>query len=176
MSWKKVTKDIKNPVTCDACREEVEGGVGNTHLPDKGMLLDFQRGGFYEGFMDNAPWDEGENRLQPWKLCHNCVTKFLHTFPALGDQLRYPALGNFVGHPCNDDTPCCDWSWTTAKDEKGRNLKDANDKWILLFPDGNGNWIRKSPEEVGRQIDTKQVKPEDTRPDARIYEFKKPIR
>ena len=65
-----------------------------------------------------------------WILCHDCVVKFLETFPALAVDIP---LGS---HPSRTEAPCCPWSyrsdWTV--DPAGE----------LFLPDNQGNWKRVS--------------------------------
>lgn len=115
-------------VKCDGCNKFVKPQNGNDHLPDKGLIFSFQDSGYYGGFTDNVPW-ETESRMEPWKLCHDCVVKFLNTFPFLAELL---GPGH---HPISQEEtkPCCAHSWTFDKDEQG--------ELMTMYADGDG-WKR----------------------------------
>jgi len=72
------------------------------NLPDNGWTFDLNSFGYYGGFTD--PIAEEPERI---RFCHDCVLKFLETFPL---------LGMFVGSGCHSMTgpnekPCCKYAW-----------------------------------------------------------------
>jgi hypothetical protein len=73
--------------------------------PDNGWVLPYETFGYYGGFSDSMRVLLGQQRSSEWILCHDCVVKFLRTFPALADS-----FGN-GHHPCSDDSPCCEFAW-----------------------------------------------------------------
>lgn len=90
-------------VQCSACGNEVEGESVNNHLPDAGFVLPYQDFGYYGGFTDS--FDDYYEKPREWLMCHDCVLKLLETFPLLAKTVSRG------GHPCDKDTPCCDWAW-----------------------------------------------------------------
>lgn len=110
---------------CNGCNTEVTAQSINPEFPDRGLVFYFQEGGYYGGFTDNEPWEtRSERRITPWKLCHDCVLKILHTLPALAE---------FLGgghHPAPGDKPCCEFSWT---------FQDG----VTMYPDGS-SWKPKT--------------------------------
>lgn len=98
----------QNYAVCSACGTQAEC---NSQLvyPDNGWVLPFETFGYYGGFDDNIDVLFGERISRQWVLCHDCVVKFLNTFPRLAES-----LDNGL-HPCSDDTPCCRFAWRATE-------------------------------------------------------------
>lgn len=72
------------------------------NAPDNGWDLPYESFGYYAGFTDSErPTDD------KWRLCHDCVIKFLDTFPLLG--MLIPKGQHTMLGP--SDIPCCRWAW-----------------------------------------------------------------
>ena len=93
-----------NHARCSACGEQHICTQQNIY-PDNGLVLPYETFGYYGGFSDSMRVLLGQQRSSEWILCHDCVVKFLHTFPALAESF---GKGH---HPCSDDTPCCEFAW-----------------------------------------------------------------
>ena len=92
--------------TCSACHSRVPC-TQQSHYPDKGWVLPFDTFGYYGGFDDAMPVLLGQQRTREWIMCHDCVVKFLATFPLLAET---------IGANCHSDdrdseTPCCRFAW-----------------------------------------------------------------
>lgn len=92
--------------TCSACRSQVPC-TQQTYYPDNGWVLPFDTFGYYGGFDDNVGVLTGERLTREWILCHDCVVKFLDTFPLLAET---------IGANCHSvdrgrDAPCCRHAW-----------------------------------------------------------------
>lgn len=93
---------VSQPVECDACGEPRRGSVDGGNAIEGGLDLPFAEFGHYNGF-----WDMFDSEDEPWKLCHDCVVKFLETFPRLAQRLKrglHPTL--------TLPKPCCRYSYT----------------------------------------------------------------
>ena len=71
-------------------------------LPDNGWAFDLNLFGYYGGFTD--AFGEDPQRI---RLCHDCVLKFLDTFPL---------LSVLIGNGCHsqngpNEVPCCRYAW-----------------------------------------------------------------
>lgn len=71
-------------------------------LPDNGWTFDLNLFGYYGGFTD--PIGEESERI---RFCHDCVLKFLETFPLLG---MFIASGSHSMSGPNEK-PCCKYAW-----------------------------------------------------------------
>lgn len=71
-------------------------------LPDNGWTFNLNNFGYYGGFTD--PIGEEPERI---KLCHDCVLKFLETFPLLGMFISSGSHSMFGP----DEKPCCKYAW-----------------------------------------------------------------
>jgi len=69
---------------------------------ENGWELPYHTFGYYGGFSDSQKSYE-----EQWRLCHDCVIKFLDTFPLLG-VLMGKGLHGITGP---SDIPCCKWAW-----------------------------------------------------------------
>lgn len=74
-------------------------------LPRNGFLFAPRSFGYYSGFSDNLPW-RGVKREEEVFLCHDCCVRLLEAFPSIAR-----AIGQGGHHPCDDETPCCLYSW-----------------------------------------------------------------
>ena len=113
-------KLLKKIIECDACGEFYQAGIQD-FIFDNGWVLDSTRFGYYSGFDDELWPSENEERAN-WLMCHDCVVKLLETFPRLGATISKGA------HPCEDETPCCQWAWRIS----GDSLQHPNEElqWV----------------------------------------------
>ena len=109
---------------CDACGAALPEDT--PWFPDDGWSLDWANFGGYSQFMDVLD----EPNRPTWTLCHDCVVKFLETFPALAVDIPLGA------HPSRTEAPCCPWSYRLL-------WEDGDASGILYLPDGN-NWKQAS--------------------------------
>ena len=65
--------------------------------------------GYYNGFDDNVRVLLGGSESREWLFCHDCVVKFLETFPLLAGDIGADC------HPCQDDEPCCRHAWKAGE-------------------------------------------------------------
>lgn len=98
----------QNYAVCSACDTQAECNSQLTY-PDNGWVLPFDTFGYYGGFDDNIDVLFGKRISRQWILCHDCVVKFLDTFPKLAES-----LGGGL-HPCSDDAPCCRFAWQATE-------------------------------------------------------------
>jgi len=125
--FKQISQDQKT-IHCTACGNEapVESCKNG---PDNGLhLTGFA--GYYGGFTDrnfdlsaDAPSaiKEFQQEFQTYQnawFCHACCVKLFEVFPhlakAVGIKGKYSHESRH--HPCPDETPCCRYAWTVAKD------------------------------------------------------------
>lgn len=83
--------------------------------PDNGWTFNLNNFGYYAGFTD--PFGDPPQII---RLCHDCVLKFLNTFPM---------LGVLVGGGCHsqngpNEKPCCRYAW------KAESIGDSTITWI----------------------------------------------
>ena len=109
---------------CDACGAALPEDT--PWFPDDGWSLDWANFGGYSQFMDVLD----EPNRPTWTMCHNCVVKFLETFPALAVDIPIGA------HPSRTEAPCCPWSYRLS-------WEDGDASGTLYLPDGN-NWKQAS--------------------------------
>jgi hypothetical protein len=84
-------------VICDACEKSYR--VPDDQLIPEGWIVPYSSFGYYEGFTDYL--DDGS-----WLMCHDCIVKFLYTFPLLGMK-----VGRGQHLSITDDKPCCEFAW-----------------------------------------------------------------
>lgn len=96
-------KEPKTVEACNACGRDYPIANGQS-APEHGWYLPYTRFGYYNGFDDSF-------ESAKWFLCHDCVVKFLDTFPLLAKDLQ-------GCHPCNSETPCCQYAWKWDSDMK----------------------------------------------------------
>jgi hypothetical protein len=111
---------------CDACGVAAKC-TQQENFPDWGIDLDFVSTGYYGGFIDNAPPSDSDKDLR-WKMCHDCVVKFLETFPMLAAKTTKGY------HPCSDEQPCCRWAWR-INEATGKSEWANEDKVWVLYED-----------------------------------------
>lgn len=114
--------------TCSACCASVPCTQQKSY-PDNGWVLPFDTFGYYGGFDDNLTVLSGSVRSREWIMCHDCVAKFLATFPLLAQM---------VGQNCHPDSrntpvPCCTHAWQ-ATDTFGTNAFGVHTR--TAWPDG----------------------------------------
>lgn len=117
-----------NYATCSACQSKVPC-TQQAHYPDSGWVLPFDTFGYYGGFDDNVSVLLGETRTREWILCHECVVKFLDTFPLLAETIG----GNCHPDNSDSDTPCCRHAWQ-GTDIFGKKLFGVHTR--TAWPDG----------------------------------------
>lgn len=142
-------------ISCDCCGKE-EVTTQQKASFDDGWSLPVDLFGYYGGFSDNMSVLVGQEETTWMNMCHDCVVKFLDTFPMLADKLTN------MGHPnhnkpfdaCLDDErefpSCCKWAWTAVR--TGPGWQDFD----LYYGDGNGGWVlvpRKESDESQNEID-----------------------
>jgi hypothetical protein len=71
--------------------------------PDNGWSIPVDNLGYYGGFTDALI----ENESNTINLCHDCVIKFIETFPMIG--LLIGKGGHSQIGP--NEKPCCAWAW-----------------------------------------------------------------
>ena len=117
-----------NTAICSACGNKYPCTQQKSY-PDDGWSLPFDTFGYYGGFDDNVPVLTGSVRPRQWIFCHDCVVKFLETFPRLAETIGKNC------HPAPRDAlvPCCRHAWQATeifgKDVKGAHIRTA-------WPDG----------------------------------------
>ncbi len=79
------------------------------NYPDNGWSIPIDHLGYYGGFTDTNKADDSYTI----NLCHDCVLKFLETFPMIG--LLIGKGGHSQIGP--DEKPCCPWAWKLDKIE-----------------------------------------------------------
>lgn len=72
--------------------------------PDNGWSIPVNDLGYYGGFTDSINEPESSYTIN---LCHECVIKFLETFPMIGLLIGKGGHNQFGPN----ETPCCAWSW-----------------------------------------------------------------
>lgn len=93
---------------CSACGNN-QPCTQQQSYPDNGWVLPLDAFGYYGGFDDNISGLETfQTRGREWIFCHDCVVKFLTLFPRL-----QVALAKGL-HPCENETPCCEWAWRST--------------------------------------------------------------
>ena len=132
------TTPIPTTVDCSAC-----GATHNKHLitlgsgeelaepAPSGWFLPYKHFGYYNGFDDDIGVLIGGDNYEHWWLCHDCVVKFLTTFPLLAEK-----MGDRGCHPNTTGTgtevaSCCRWAWTWVTE---------GTESIVYLGDGNGGW------------------------------------
>lgn len=123
---------------CSGCGVE-QPCTQQKNYPDNGWVLPFDTFGYYGGFDDNVDVLLSDVQSRQWVLCHDCVVKFLTLFPRLQDTF---AKGL---HPCEGETPCCEWAWR-GTDKFGE--YETNESGELVPASGahyqivqNGLWV-----------------------------------
>lgn len=112
-------------IKCDNCRKQVDtNSFQGENFPDNGLEIYPLTFGYYGGFLDNFPTDNDKPMGERVVFCHECARDLFRIFPSLlkGIQatLADATRGNiFYGlHPCEAETPCCEFAWNSA-DETG---------------------------------------------------------
>ena len=118
---------------CDNCNKQVPMNTFQSEgYPENGLEIFPLTFGYYGGFVDNLPLDYEKPAGDRVAFCHDCSVSLFRQFPSLlngfgiaPSEADKKTLG-FGFHPCEDDTPCCEFSWQSAhEDEK---IKIANKK------------------------------------------------
>lgn len=114
--------------TCSACHTQVACTQQEVY-PDKGWVLPFDTFGYYGGFDDNVDVLCGKVRSREWIFCHECVVKFLNTFPLLAEDIG----ANCHPDSRDSDVPCCRHAWR-ATDIFGKKLAGVHS--LTAWSDG----------------------------------------
>jgi hypothetical protein len=129
----------KKNVECSGCGNSAPA-TQQENYPDNGWVMPFDSFGYYGGFDDNIDWLFNKEESRQWILCHDCVVRFLQLFPRL-----HKSIGKAL-HPCESDTPCCEWAWKGTdsfgqyeKDEDGK-LAPANG--VNYYVADKGKWVK----------------------------------
>lgn len=102
---------LRNEVECSACGE-VRPATYQEHYPDDGWVLPFDTFGYDGGFADNFRVLLGREKSREWIMCHDCVVKFLETFPRLAEELGRN-LHTPPRHRAN--VACCRHAWRATE-------------------------------------------------------------
>ncbi len=100
---------------CTACNKSSSVEASRNGL-DLGLELS-GFAGYYAGFTDTFDvksqqhWDECDRAY----FCHSCCCKLFKLFPKLAINVGIEK--SFGHHPCDNDTPCCDYSWTIKRQD-----------------------------------------------------------
>lgn len=131
---------MTNTVTCSACGNDAPC-TQQKRLPDQGWELPFDVFGYYYGFSDEISVLIGDRRSRIWIMCHDCVAKFLDTFPLLAATLGkglHPHYGD-------SDEPCCEYAWRATdkfaqyeRDDDGELVPVRGAKYQVVQ---SGKWI-----------------------------------
>lgn len=120
-------------ITCDACGCEAESHSDEVSIYN-GWELPVDQFGYYAGFSDNIDVLIGIKENAWLKMCHDCVLKFLETFPLLAEKIT--CLGHSMRHENHDDPlstkSCCKYAWTFVKN---------GEKYHIYDGDGEGGWV-----------------------------------
>lgn len=90
---------------CDECGEDCPS-FSQSSLPEHGTVLNIVSMGYYAGFTDFFP-GELDEKEENFRLCHDCSVRLMKALPGLGARIGSGC------HPCDDETPCCEWAWRT---------------------------------------------------------------
>ena len=133
-------------VECDACGSKSRLLSINGEM-DGGWALPTSMFGYYGGFSDNVDvllGDYTDAHINDLKICHDCVLKFLNTFPRLADKingLSHPSIHGGLTKKASQnplDTPsCCRYSWTAVLNGDVIQIYHGNDKggWVFSHED-----------------------------------------
>ena len=126
---------MKELATCDNCgRESNTESLQGSGFPDNGIELYPLTLGFYGGFWDNFPLNAEKPAGDRVVFCHDCTAGLLRAFPAFLKGLKVLQFSTVEGetrhglHPCEGETPCCEFAWQSAGDEDAIMLVDPKTK------------------------------------------------
>jgi hypothetical protein len=132
-------------VKCDNCLKQVEAGtIQGDNYPSDGLEIHPLTFGYYGGFLDNFPTDMDKPSGERVVFCHDCARDLFNTFPSLlkglSDNGIEAAGGNICYglHPCEADSPCCEFAWNSAGEEGSLMLVNPQTKeWqkVALSPE-----------------------------------------
>jgi hypothetical protein len=83
--------------------------------------MPFDLFGYRGGFSEEVGALVGNRHSREWILCHDCVVRFLDTFPLLAERAGLSAL-----HHCDAETPCCRFAWREVRTGGSRQMFTAN--------------------------------------------------
>ena len=136
--------------TCSACAQQVICTQQQSY-PDDGWVLAFDTFGYYGGFCDNLDVLLSRVRSREWIMCHDCVAKFLTTFPLLAQTIGQNC------HPNSDVVPCCTHAWQSTE-LFGRNIHGVHSR--TAWPDGV--WHDDSPHNPYDRVSLITKEPKET--------------
>jgi len=88
--------------------------------------MEYETFGYYSGFSDDIE-PMLDNRIsKKWFMCHDCVVKFLETFPMLGETVHKG--GHSIRCDKDNSKPCCNWAWRISDAGIVQEAKDG--EWI----------------------------------------------
>ena len=99
-----------NTITCGGCGNSVPC-TQQEELPDNGWHLPYEHFGYYGGFSDETEVLFGMRESKGLTLCHDCVVKVITVLPKFAESLERGT------HPCDSETPCCEWAWRSKDGE-----------------------------------------------------------
>lgn len=117
--------------TCSAC-EQTCAVTYTRNYPDNGWCLSFDTFGYRGGFSEEIGVLIGNRRSREWILCHDCVVKFLDTFPSLSSKAGLGAL-----HDCDSETPCCRYARREVR-------KQGGVRHMFVSDEQGNEWIREA--------------------------------
>ena len=142
------TREASTPIVkhavCSACRTSYPCTQQDSY-PDDGWVMPFDTFGYYGGFDDNIGVLLGGRRSREWILCHDCVVKFLDTFPLLAQDIGQNC------HPADRESPlpCCRHAWQATS---LFGSKDAGVHTRTSWPDGVWHDVYEDPSQEGNPI------------------------
>jgi len=107
---------------CSACEQTCDT-LQTPNYPEQGWRIPFDLFGYRGGFSEEVGALIGNRRSREWILCHDCVVKFLDTFPLLAEKAGLSAL-----HRCEAEKPCCRFAWREVRIGGVRQLFVADKK------------------------------------------------
>jgi len=123
-------------VICTAC-ERIVPSAGINPYPDNGWVMRFDDFGYYGGFTDNIDAHLDGRMSSRWFLCHDCVVKFLATFPNLARTIHKGGHGR--SGEADTSHPCCEWEWRISDNGTPQIVGDDGE-WKDLRRSGDGDW------------------------------------
>ena len=115
---------MRSAVKCDACGQARQASMPTATTIDGGWYLPYEHFGFYAGFTDNLEALMADDEPRSWSICHDCVVKFLDTFPLLAKSIE--SGGH---HSPYEAKPCCNYAWSSTLE--GETVFASGGEWIV---------------------------------------------